>query len=83
LGRIGSGRWEKTRQAAERATVDLAAELLRIHAAREAQPGVAFPPDNAWQKEFEASFPYTETRDQLRAIEETKADLEERGRWTG
>jgi len=76
LGRIGSGRWEKTRQAAERATVDLAAELLRIHAAREAQPGVAFPPDNAWQKEFEASFPYTETRDQLRAIEETKADLE-------
>ena len=75
LGRIGSGRWEKARQAAERATIDLAAELLRIHAAREAEPGHAFPPDTAWQKEFEASFPFTETRDQLRAIAETKAML--------
>jgi len=76
LGKIGSGRWEKTRKAAERATVDLAAELLRIHAAREAQPGFACPADTDWQKEFEASFPYTETRDQLRAIEDTKADME-------
>jgi transcription-repair coupling factor (superfamily II helicase) len=76
LGRIGSGRWEKARQAAERATIDLAAELLRIQAAREAQPGYAFPPDTTWQKEFEASFPFTETRDQLKAIQETKADME-------
>ncbi len=76
LGRIGSGRWEKTRRAAERATVDLAAELLKIQAQREAQPGHSHGPDTTWQKEFEASFPYTETRDQLRAIEETKADLE-------
>ncbi|HNC24092.1 MAG TPA: CarD family transcriptional regulator, partial [Opitutaceae bacterium] len=76
LGRIGSGRWEKARQAAERATIDLAAELLRIQAAREAQPGLAFPPDTTWQKEFEASFPFTETRDQLRAIQESKADME-------
>jgi transcription-repair coupling factor (superfamily II helicase) len=76
LGRIGSNRWEKTRKAAEVATIDLAAELLRIQAAREAEPGHAFPPDNTWQKEFEASFPFTETRDQLRAIDETKADLE-------
>ncbi len=76
LGKIGSGRWEKTRQAAERATIDLAAELLKIHAMREAQPGHAFDPDNTWQKEFEGSFPFTETRDQLKAIEETKADME-------
>ena len=76
LGRIGSGRWEKARAAAERATVDLAAELLRIHAAREAQPGFAFPPDNTWQKEFEASFPFTETPDQLRAITDAKTDME-------
>ncbi|MSU23449.1 MAG: transcription-repair coupling factor [Opitutus sp.] len=76
LGRIGSGRWEKARQAAERATIDLAAELLRIHAAREAEPGHAFPEDTTWQKEFEASFPFTETRDQLKAIHETKADME-------
>ncbi len=76
LGRIGSNRWEKARQSAERATMDLAAELLRIHASREAQPGHAFLPDNTWQKEFEASFPFTETRDQLRAINETKEDME-------
>ena len=76
LGKIGSGRWEKARQSAERATIDLAAELLRIQAAREAQPGHAFPSDNTWQKEFEASFPYTETRDQLKAIDETKGDME-------
>ncbi|MEO6876727.1 MAG: DEAD/DEAH box helicase, partial [Opitutaceae bacterium] len=76
LGRIGSGRWEKARKAAEHATIDLAAELLRIHAAREAQPGHAFPPDTTWQKEFEASFPFTETRDQLKAITETKGDME-------
>ncbi len=76
LGRIGSGRWEKARQAAERATIDLAAELLKIQAQREAQPGHALPPDTEWQQEFEASFPFTETRDQLRAIAETKSDLE-------
>ncbi len=76
LGKIGSNRWEKARQSAERATIDLAAELLRIQAAREAQPGHSFPPDNTWQQEFEASFPYTETRDQLKAIEETKGDME-------
>ncbi|HEY8933431.1 MAG TPA: transcription-repair coupling factor, partial [Rariglobus sp.] len=76
LGKVGSNRWEKTRAAAERATLDLAADLLKIQAQREAQPGHAFPPDNDWQKEFEGSFPFTETKDQLKAIEETKADLE-------
>jgi len=60
LGRIGTGRWEKARRAVERATVDLAAELLRIQASREAQEGFAFP----------------ETPGQLRAIEETKRDME-------
>jgi transcription-repair coupling factor (superfamily II helicase) len=76
LGRVGSGRWEKIRAAAERATLDLAAELLEIQAKREAQPGHAFPPDTAWQQEFEAAFPYVETRDQAKAIVETKADME-------
>ena len=76
LGRIGSNRWEKSRQAAERSTLDLAAELLQLQASREAQPGHAFPEDNTWQKEFEASFPYTETPDQLKAIRESKADME-------
>jgi transcription-repair coupling factor (superfamily II helicase) len=76
LGRVGSGRWEKARQAAERATLDLAAELLAIQAKREAQPGHAFAEDNAWQREFEAAFPFTETPDQLKAIVAVKADME-------
>jgi transcription-repair coupling factor (superfamily II helicase) len=76
LGRVGSGRWEKTRAAAERATLDLAADLLRTQAAREAEPGHALPPDTDWQREFESAFPFSETPDQLRAIAETKADQE-------
>ncbi len=76
LGRVGSGRWEKVRAAAERATLDLAAELLQIQARREAQPGHAFAADATWQKEFEAAFPFTETPDQAKAIVETKLDME-------
>jgi transcription-repair coupling factor (superfamily II helicase) len=76
LGKVGSGRWEKVRAAAERATLDLAAELLQIQAKREAQPGHAFAEDNTWQKEFEAAFPFTETPDQLKAIQDAKADME-------
>jgi transcription-repair coupling factor (superfamily II helicase) len=76
LGRVGSGRWEKARQAAERATLDLAAELLAIQAQREAQPGHAFAEDTVWQREFEAAFPFTETPDQMKAIESVKADME-------
>jgi transcription-repair coupling factor (superfamily II helicase) len=77
LGRIGTGRWEKTRTAAEHATLDLAAQLLEIQARRAAQPGHGFAPDTAWQREFETSFAFTETPDQLRAITETKADMEQ------
>ncbi len=76
LGRIGSGRWEKARASAERATLDLAAELLQMQAKREAQPGHEFGVDTTWQKEFEAAFPFTETRDQAKAIIESKADME-------
>ncbi|HWA27135.1 MAG TPA: transcription-repair coupling factor [Lacunisphaera sp.] len=76
LGRVGSGRWEKARQAAERSTLDLAAELLAIQAKREAQPGHAFAEDTVWQREFEAAFPFTETPDQFKAIIDTKADME-------
>ncbi|MGH7995979.1 MAG: transcription-repair coupling factor [Opitutaceae bacterium] len=76
LGKIGSGRWEKARQAAERATLDFAAELLQLQARREARPGFEFPADNDWQKEFEASFPFAETPDQTKAIQAAKADME-------
>jgi transcription-repair coupling factor (superfamily II helicase) len=77
LGRIGTGRWERSRTAAERATLDLAAQLLDIQARRAAQPGHGFAPDTAWQRDFETSFAFTETPDQLRAITDTKADMEQ------
>lgn len=76
LGKIGSGNWDKARQAAEKATLDLAGELLRLQAARDAEAGHAFPSDTEWQSEFEQSFIYRETPDQLTAIRETKADME-------
>ncbi len=76
LGRIGSGRWEKVRAAAERATLDYASRLLETQARRSLEPGHAFPADNDWQREFEATFPHRETVDQLRAIRDVKADME-------
>ncbi|HEX9784536.1 MAG TPA: transcription-repair coupling factor [Opitutaceae bacterium] len=76
LGRIGSGRWEKVRAAAERATLDYAARLLEVQARRAHNPGFAFGPDGEWDREFEATFAYRETPDQFRAIREVKADME-------
>lgn len=76
LGKIGGKTWEKTRSAAERATLDYAAELLNLHAQRERSGGHAFPPDHPWQRDFESAFPFKETPDQLHAIEATKEDME-------
>jgi transcription-repair coupling factor (superfamily II helicase) len=76
LNTLGGTRWHKAKEQAERAVRDVAAELLRIQAARETQPGHACKPDTAWQREFESAFVYEETPDQLTAIAETKADQE-------
>ncbi|HAV12621.1 MAG TPA: transcription-repair coupling factor [Opitutae bacterium] len=76
LGKVGGAAWEKTRQSAERATLDYAAEMLNLHAQRSQAGGYAFPPDHPWQKNFEAAFPFKETPDQLRAIEDSKSDME-------
>lgn len=76
LNMIGGTRWAKTKQQAEHAVRDLASEMLRIQAVREAQPGHPFPADAPWQREFEGSFLYEETPDQMRAIVETKGDME-------
>ena len=76
LGKIGGAAWEKTRQSAERATLDYAAEMLNLHAKRSQSGGYAFPPEHHWQKDFEAAFPFKETPDQLTAIEDTKDDME-------
>lgn len=76
LARIGGKSWIKQKEAAERATTDLAAEMLELQARRDARPGVCFPQDTHWQQEFDASFPFQETPDQLTAIEAIKADMQ-------
>jgi len=76
LSKLGGADWLRTKQRVKRAVTDLARELLEIYAARAAAPGFAYPPDTPWQGELEASFPYEETLDQLRATAEVKLDME-------
>ena len=76
LGKVGGAAWEKTRRAAEVATLDYAAELLTLHAQRDQEQGYAFPADHPWQATFESAFPFKETPDQLSAIEAAKTDME-------
>ena len=76
LDTLGGGRWERAKAKAEKAVEDFAATLLRTAAEREALPGFAFPQDHEWQGKFEAEFPYPPTVDQVKAIAETKADME-------
>jgi len=76
LSELGDGKWAKAKANAQKAVFDYAAKLLSVHAERETAIGYAFPPDNAWQGEFERSFLYKETPDQLTAIAATKADME-------
>jgi transcription-repair coupling factor (superfamily II helicase) len=75
LSRLGGTEWERTKTRVRRAVGDLARELIEIYAARESAPGFAFSADTTWQRELEESFPYTETPDQARSIEEVKADM--------
>jgi transcription-repair coupling factor (superfamily II helicase) len=76
LATIGGKSWLKQKKAAEAAVQDLALELLEVQAQRAAQPGIRFSHDTEWQKEFDAAFPYTETRDQLISIDAIKDDME-------
>jgi transcription-repair coupling factor (superfamily II helicase) len=76
LNKLGGGAWKTARKSAEKSILDYAAQLLRVQAERQHQPGFAHPPDSQWMWEFERSFHYAETADQRRAIEETKRDLE-------
>jgi transcription-repair coupling factor (superfamily II helicase) len=76
LNQLGGARWQKAKEQTEKAVRDVAAELLRIQAARETQAGHAFKADAPWQREFESAFIYEETPDQITAIAETKADME-------
>ncbi|MDQ4038678.1 MAG: DEAD/DEAH box helicase, partial [Actinomycetota bacterium] len=76
LSKLGGSDWAKTKGRARKAVKQIAAELIRLYAARMSTPGYAFGPDTAWQRELEDAFPYVETPDQLAAIDEVKADME-------
>jgi transcription-repair coupling factor (superfamily II helicase) len=74
--RLGTADWGQVRAKAKEAALEVARELLELYAARELAPGHAFGGDSVWQSELEATFPYVETDDQLRAIREVKADMQ-------
>ena len=76
LNKIGSDAWHKTKAKARKAAKDMAAQLIKLYAARKRQEGFAFAADSPWQREFEDNFPYPETDDQLRCIADIKADME-------
>jgi transcription-repair coupling factor (superfamily II helicase) len=76
LHRMGGADWQKTKGRARKAVKEIAGELIRLYAARTSTPGHAFGPDTPWQRELEDAFPFTETPDQLTAIDEVKADME-------
>ena len=76
LNRLGGTDWQKSKQRAKKAVRDLADKLILLYGQRLNTVGHAFSPDNDWQKNFEESFPFEETEDQLRCVEEIKADME-------
>ena len=76
LNKLGGTEWAKTTYRARAAAKELAEGLIKLYAARQRLGGFAFSPDSPWQREFEDAFPYEETDDQLRAIDEVKRDME-------
>jgi transcription-repair coupling factor (superfamily II helicase) len=76
LHRLGGADWQKAKGRARKAVREIAAELIRLYAARTSAPGFAFGPDTPWQRELEDAFPFRETPDQAAAIDEVKADME-------
>ena len=76
LNKLGTQEWNKTKSKVKTAVNEIAKELVELYAKRQAKTGYQFAPDTVWQKEFEESFPYVETDDQLSAIADTKRDME-------
>ena len=75
LDRLGGSDWAKRKGRARKAVREIAAELIKLYAARQATQGHAFGPDTPWQRELEDAFPFHETPDQLTTVEEVKADM--------
>ncbi|MDO4176450.1 MAG: transcription-repair coupling factor [Bacillota bacterium] len=76
VNKLSGSEWKTTKAKAIAAVSDMASELLRVANIRRNKPGFAFAEDTVWQKEFEDSFPYTETDDQLKCIAEIKEDMQ-------
>ncbi|MGH9032018.1 MAG: CarD family transcriptional regulator, partial [Acidimicrobiia bacterium] len=76
LNRLGGSDWQKTRARVRKAVREIAQELVVLYRRRLATPGHSFAPDTPWQREVEDAFPFEETPDQARAIEDVKADME-------
>jgi transcription-repair coupling factor (superfamily II helicase) len=75
LDRLGGADWAKRKGRARKAVRQIAAELIKLYAARQATKGHAFGPDTPWQRELEDAFPFQETPDQLSTVDEVKADM--------
>ena len=76
LSTLGGRRWRRQKEQVSEAVRDLASQMLRVHAARESSPGIRYPEDTPWMREFEASFPFEETEDQATAIAAVKRDMQ-------
>ncbi len=76
LTRLSSAEWSRAKERVKHSTRELAKELLDLYADRQVTQGHAFSPDVVWQQEMESAFPYEETPDQARVIDEVKADME-------
>ncbi|SHF13076.1 transcription-repair coupling factor [Caldanaerobius fijiensis DSM 17918] len=76
LSKLGGSEWARTKSKVKQSIKNIASELIKLYAERSAMKGYAYPQDTPWQRQFEDQFPYEETPDQLRAIEEVKADME-------
>lgn len=76
LSKMGGNDWNTIKSKVKKAVEDVAQELIRLYAARSASKGIEFDPDTVWQYEMEEAFEFTETPDQMKAINETKIDME-------
>ncbi len=76
LHKLGGNEWEKAKARVKKNLVEIAEQLLKTEASRLQAEGIAYPEDTEWQREVELAFPFEETPDQLRAIQDTKADME-------
>ena len=76
LSKLGGADWSKVKSKAKSAAKEMARELIKLYAARQRLKGLAFPADTVWQTEFEEKFGYQETDDQLKCVQEIKADME-------